>query len=111
MADQEGIEGIKARLNNVRSVEPILGAMRTISLGSWQSALKRKTRVLAFTDRLLALLPALLPYLTNSRGARRQGSTTPAAPVVAANRGADRNGVPDALRRRSCGIYRYRWKS
>ena len=45
MADQEGIEEVRARLNNIRSVEPILGAMRTISLGSWQGALKRKEQV------------------------------------------------------------------
>ena len=67
MAGQEGIEAIKARLGNIRSVEPILGAMRTISLGSWQAALKRKDRVLAYSERLLSLLPPLAPHLESRR--------------------------------------------
>jgi F-type H+-transporting ATPase subunit gamma len=84
VADQEGIEGIKARLSNIRSVEPILGAMRTISLGSWQAALKRKGRVLAYTERLLAMLPPLTPLLRaqQARRARRNRRTEPGATVV-----------------------------
>jgi len=63
MADQVGIEEINARLNNIRSVEPILGAMRTISLGSWQSALNRQRRLYQFSQRLTGLLPILVPVL------------------------------------------------
>jgi F-type H+-transporting ATPase subunit gamma len=84
MADQEGIEGIKTRLSNIRSVEPILGAMRTISLGSWQSALHRQDRVRRYSDRLRALLPALTPALTahNARRRRRLDGSSPATTVV-----------------------------
>jgi len=60
MADQERI---KARLNNIRSVEPILGAMRTISLGSWQAAVNRRGRLRDYSERLKTLLPALIPHL------------------------------------------------
>jgi F-type H+-transporting ATPase subunit gamma len=49
-------EGIQARLNNIRSVEPILGAMRTIALGSWQAALNRQTRIQRYSQRLAELL-------------------------------------------------------
>jgi F-type H+-transporting ATPase subunit gamma len=85
MAGQEGIEEIKTRLSNIRSVEPILGAMRTISLGSWQAALKRKGLVLEYTQRLLALLPWLAPML-DVRRRRRQDpkeSLPPSISVVA----------------------------
>jgi F-type H+-transporting ATPase subunit gamma len=90
VADQEGIEAIKARLSNIRSVEPILGAMRTISLGSWQSALKRKARVLSYADRLLTLLPALIPHLDRRRAWRWQRGTTTSAPVAVVVIGSER---------------------
>jgi F-type H+-transporting ATPase subunit gamma len=86
LAGQEGIEGINARLNNIRSVEPLLGAMRTISLGSWQSALRRKERVLSYAERLRDLLPPLLPLLEARRRSRRHGRqhalSAPAATLV-----------------------------
>jgi F-type H+-transporting ATPase subunit gamma len=88
VAGQEGIEAIKARLGNIRSVEPILGAMRTISLGSWQAALKRKDRVLAYSERLLALLPSLAPYL-ESRRHKKRSSNTP-APISVVVIGSER---------------------
>jgi F-type H+-transporting ATPase subunit gamma len=81
VAGQEGIEEIKTRLSNIRSVEPILGAMRTISLGSWQAALKRKGRVLSYTQELLALSPWLVPLLHTPR--RRTKESSPASTVVA----------------------------
>lgn len=79
MAGQEGIEEIKARLNNIRSVEPILGAMRTISLGSWQAALKRKGRVLDYTQRLLTLLPWLVPLLGARQKRQGRGQAEPSS--------------------------------
>jgi len=82
VADQEGTEGIKARLSNIRSVEPILGAMRTISLGSWLAALKKRVRVLGYAERLLALLPALGPHLDASRSGRRMEKVSPAPVAV-----------------------------
>jgi len=86
LAGQEGIEGINARLNNIRSVEPLLGAMRTISLGSWQGALRRKERVLSYAERLRDLLPPLLPLLEARRHSRRHGRQhalpAPAATLV-----------------------------
>ena len=75
MADQEGIQ---ARLNNIRSVEPILGAMRTIALGSWQAALNRKTRIRRYSNRLTELLPPLVARLGAKHGRRSQ----PASPTI-----------------------------
>ena len=72
MADQEGI---KARLGNIRSVEPILGAMRTIALGSWQAALHRQAGVRLYSQRLAALLPLLTSHLGSPKARSRRGST------------------------------------
>jgi len=59
----EDLERVETRLDHIRTVEPILSAMRTISLGSWQAALKRKDSVRRYEERLAAMLPALLPHL------------------------------------------------
>jgi len=37
----ESIEQIKARLENIQNIEPILVALRTIALSSWRTALRR----------------------------------------------------------------------
>jgi len=52
-----------SRLENIRSVKPILAALRTISLGSWQMARNRRRSIQAFSHRLLGLLPILVPHL------------------------------------------------
>jgi F-type H+-transporting ATPase subunit gamma len=59
----EDIERVETRLENIRSVEPILGALRTISLGAWRSAQKQQRVVRRYTARLLGVLAELLPHL------------------------------------------------
>jgi F-type H+-transporting ATPase subunit gamma len=56
MAD---LERIQSRLDNIQSVEPILSALRTISLGSWQAALNRRSSVQDFEQRLTTLMSLL----------------------------------------------------
>jgi F-type H+-transporting ATPase subunit gamma len=68
VADQERIQ---SRLGNIRSVEPILGAMRTIALGSWQAALNRQTQIRRYSQRLAELL---LPVVVRLGSVRRRGS-------------------------------------
>jgi F-type H+-transporting ATPase subunit gamma len=91
MADQEGIEEIRARLNNIRSVEPILGAMRTIALGSWQAALNRIGRVRRYSERLTAVFSSLSPYLSARKGRSRSvGDQAPPAPTLVLIIGSER---------------------
>ncbi|MGD8997722.1 MAG: F0F1 ATP synthase subunit gamma [Anaerolineae bacterium] len=59
----EEVERAQERLENIRSVKPILGGLRTISLGSWQATLKRRSGVREYTRRLKSILPSLLPHL------------------------------------------------
>jgi F-type H+-transporting ATPase subunit gamma len=82
VAGREGIEDIRDRLDNIRSVEPLLGAMRTISLGSWQAALRRKGRALSYADRLRDLIPPLIPLLGARKGGRRPEAAPPASALV-----------------------------
>jgi F-type H+-transporting ATPase subunit gamma len=51
------------RLDTVRAVEPLVSAMRNISMGSWQRALRHRVEVQAHRERLHALLPPVLPHL------------------------------------------------
>ena len=57
------LDRAQARLQNIRSVQPILSALHTISLGSWQAALNRQGRVRQYMERLEALLPAVTAHL------------------------------------------------
>ncbi|MBN1178891.1 MAG: F0F1 ATP synthase subunit gamma [Anaerolineae bacterium] len=77
----EDVESALERLENIRTVEPILGALRTVSLGSWQAAIRQRSGVQAYARRLLALLPGLLPHLPEQRRGERQ---RPAAPDTVA---------------------------
>ena len=81
MADQESIQ---ARLGNIRTVEPILGAMRTIALGSWQAALNRQTRIRLYSGRLAELLLPLVARLgtLQRRGFKAQQRSQPAVSTV-----------------------------
>jgi F-type H+-transporting ATPase subunit gamma len=56
------LDRAQARLQNIRSVQPILSALHTISLGSWQAALNRRSRVQGYMARLEALLPVVTAH-------------------------------------------------
>ncbi len=64
----EEVERARERLENIRSVKPILNGLRTISLGSWQAAIKRRSGVRAYAERLKRMLPALAPHLQAEQG-------------------------------------------
>jgi F-type H+-transporting ATPase subunit gamma len=66
------LEKAQNRLDNVQRVKPILAALRTISLGSWQMARARRSGLGRYTDHLLALLPLVVPQGRES--ASRLGS-------------------------------------
>lgn len=76
------LERAQARLENIRSVQPILSALHTISLGSWQAALNHRGRVREYVERLEALLPEVMAHLPFSppffsarkRGERPEGT-------------------------------------
>lgn len=59
----QDVERIQSRLENIRAVRPILGALRTISLGSWQMALSRQKKVARYRTRLLDVLPPVLAQI------------------------------------------------
>ncbi len=67
------LDNVQARLKNLRTVEPILSALRTISLGSWRTVSRRRTHVRAYAERLAAVIQTLLPVLPGATGRLSQG--------------------------------------
>ncbi|MBN1486985.1 MAG: F0F1 ATP synthase subunit gamma [Anaerolineae bacterium] len=66
------LKKVASRLSNIRAVEPILAALRTISLGSWQMALNRQAGLENYAARLLELLSVVLPYVENAKSGGRR---------------------------------------
>jgi len=56
----EDIERIKERLENIRSVEPIVGSLRTIAAGGWRLAVRRLEASAEYAENLAEMLAALL---------------------------------------------------
>ncbi len=56
-------ERVVARLNNLKAIEPLLSALRTISMGTWQMAQNNLNRInqyeAQFTQVLLEVLPVI----------------------------------------------------
>jgi F-type H+-transporting ATPase subunit gamma len=61
----DNIELAKARLENIKSIEPLLGALRTMSMGAWQSALNKITQTEEFEKNFDRILYEILPYIEN----------------------------------------------
>lgn len=59
----DSLAEIQSRLTNIRSVLPILSALRTISLGSWQTAQKQRRVQQDYEAGLLAMVARLSPRL------------------------------------------------
>ncbi len=59
-------ERTQARLENAQTVEPMLGALRTISLGTWQSATSRLQGLKAISKEYDSMLASLMPVLSKS---------------------------------------------
>ncbi|MHB0856045.1 MAG: F0F1 ATP synthase subunit gamma [Anaerolineae bacterium] len=62
----ENAERARGRLNNIRTVQPLLDALRTISMGSWQGALKRRAAVQGDAKRLRAIQAELSTHIAQA---------------------------------------------
>jgi len=60
----ETLQRNQERLENVKVIEPLLGALRTISLGAWRAALAKKSSIEYYTDNLLLILDQIAPTIT-----------------------------------------------
>lgn len=87
----EDIERTEARLENIHTVEPILSALRTISLGRWRAAQAQQRNAQQYQKRLLILLPALVTRMRVPWSARRRaGMSTSHEKAIVLAVGSDR---------------------
>lgn len=57
----DNAERAKSRLENIKAIEPLLAALRTISMGTWQAALKRIEKISDYEEALFDVLIEILP--------------------------------------------------
>lgn len=99
------LERARSRLDNIRSVQPILGALHSISLGSWQAALNQSAKVRRYAEQLMDLLPPLLPHLPAGRPARRFAFPFSSSPVAMDERRAQVVALAVGSERGLCGRF------
>lgn len=68
----DGQEEIKVRLDNIHSIEPLLAALRTISLSNWKLVLRKINLLATYQEQLSNLYAQLAP----SNGEKDQPATS-----------------------------------
>jgi len=56
-------EHAKLRLNNLETIEPLLGALRTISMGTWRLAQKKVAQMVQYEQNYHAIIKEILPHI------------------------------------------------
>ena len=59
----QSFERAKSRLNNIETIEPLLGALRTISMGAWQKALNDIEKIKRYEENFSHILLTILPQI------------------------------------------------
>jgi len=67
----QSFERAKSRLANIQAIQPLLSALRTMSLGSWQMANKRLAFVRDYEDHMTRVIHEILPSLDGQPTRRR----------------------------------------
>lgn len=56
-------ERAKVRLDNIKAIEPLLSALRTMSMGAWQMANRKIANLSVYEDNLDQILSIILPHV------------------------------------------------
>lgn len=68
----QSYERIVARLSNLQAIEPLLGALRTISMGTWQMAQNKLNRLADFQENYDQILKQVTPFLARNKKPKSQ---------------------------------------
>lgn len=63
----QSFERAKTRFNNIKAIDPLLGALRTISMGAWQMALNKMARLEGYEEKYNQILVEILPHVEKQR--------------------------------------------
>ena len=77
----ETLQRNQERLDNIKVIEPLLGALRTISLGAWRASLAKKTSVEKYVNNLSTILDQISLVMKDIPDVK-----TPEAPVRIKNK-------------------------
>lgn len=84
----ETLERAQARLQNITIVKPLLEALKTISLGSWQASQRAVRFSEMYRSRILEMIPKVVPHIKVN--AKSNGSISPGNRAVLAIVGSER---------------------
>ena len=59
----QSYENAKSRLNNITTIKPLLSALRTLSMGTWQMSMKRYATMHQYQDHLGRILTQVFPTI------------------------------------------------
>jgi len=59
----QNFEHAKSRLENISTIEPLLGALRTMSMGTWQMALNKIDQMNAYEENYNHIIAEVLPHI------------------------------------------------
>jgi len=63
----QNFEHAKSRLENISAIEPLLGALRTMSMGTWQMALNKIDQMNAYEENYNHIIAEILPNIKKPR--------------------------------------------
>jgi len=66
----QNIERAKSRLNNIQAIEPLLVALRTLSMGTWQTAVNKINGLNQYEKNFNPILSEILPHIKFRRSFR-----------------------------------------
>jgi F-type H+-transporting ATPase subunit gamma len=74
-------EHAQTRLKNIKAIEPLLGALRTLSMGAWHLAQNKVAKIKDYENKYNHILIEILPHI-NARKIK-ESKQTPTAPSIA----------------------------
>lgn len=66
----QSFERAKSRLKNIQAIEPLIGALRTLSMGIWQMALNKLARIKQYEENYDHILLEIMPKISE-KGLRK----------------------------------------
>jgi len=60
-------ERAQSRLDNIKSIDPLLSALRTLSMGAWQMALNKLAKIQSYEKNYSRILKEILPHISDKQ--------------------------------------------
>lgn len=72
----QSFEIAKSRFDNISAIKPLLSALRTLSMGAWQMALNKLSKMDQYQDHFIKILAQILPYIKERQIRKHQNGVT-----------------------------------